>query len=39
MQDYDIGANFFEEEETQNMVFYTTAGDPSTYEEASKSQK
>jgi hypothetical protein len=38
MQDYDIGANF-SEEETQNMVFYTTAGDPSTYEEASKSQK
>ena len=39
MQDYDTGAIYSEEEETQNMVFYTTAGDPYTYEEASQSQK
>jgi len=39
MEDYVTGAGLYEEEETQNMVFYIAAGDPHTYEEAEKNQK
>jgi len=34
-----MGASLSKEEETQNMVLYTTAGDPHTYEEAEKNHQ
>jgi len=39
MEDYVTGAGLSEEEETQNMVFYTAAGYPHTYEKGKKNQK
>jgi len=38
-EDYVMGASLSEEEETQNMVLYTTARDPHTYEEAKKNHQ
>jgi hypothetical protein len=38
-EDYVMGASLSEEEETQNMVLYTTTRDPHTYEEAKKNHQ